>query len=128
MSSASTPSPSCSTAFLIGSNDLTQLTLGVDRDSEIVSFDFDERDPGMPGTNSPRMMTSLRNASRRGARIISFNPLRERALERFQAPQNPVEMITLTSTPISTNIYQVRVGGEGMPHFLLNKAGRHRCD
>jgi len=33
--------------FSIGSNDLTQLTLGVDRDSEIVAFDFDERDPGM---------------------------------------------------------------------------------
>ncbi len=31
----------------IGSNDLTQLTLGVDRDSDIVSFDFDERDPGV---------------------------------------------------------------------------------
>lgn len=33
--------------FSIGSNDLTQLTLGVDRDSQIVSFDFDERDPGV---------------------------------------------------------------------------------
>src|SRR3974377_1400590 len=33
--------------FSIGSNTLTQLTLGVDRDSEIVAFDFDERDPGM---------------------------------------------------------------------------------
>ncbi len=33
--------------FSIGSNDLTQLTLGVDRDSEIVAFDFDEADPGM---------------------------------------------------------------------------------
>ena len=33
--------------FSIGSNDLTQLTLGVDRDSEIVAFDFDERDPAM---------------------------------------------------------------------------------
>ena len=30
-----------------GSNDLTQLVLGVDRDSETVSFDFDERDPGV---------------------------------------------------------------------------------
>jgi pyruvate,water dikinase len=33
--------------FSIGSNDLTQLTLGVDRDSSIVAFDFDERDEGV---------------------------------------------------------------------------------
>ena len=31
----------------IGSNDLTQLTLGVDRDSETVAFDYDERDDGV---------------------------------------------------------------------------------
>lgn len=33
--------------FSIGSNDLTQLVLGVDRDSEIVAFDYDERDEGV---------------------------------------------------------------------------------
>ena len=33
--------------FSIGSNDLTQLSLGVDRDSELVAFEFDERDPGI---------------------------------------------------------------------------------
>lgn len=33
--------------FSIGSNDLTQLTLGVDRDSALVAFEFDERDPGV---------------------------------------------------------------------------------
>jgi len=33
--------------FSIGSNDLTQLTLGIDRDSEIIAEDFDERDPGV---------------------------------------------------------------------------------
>jgi pyruvate, water dikinase len=33
--------------FSIGSNDLTQLTLGVDRDSAIVAFEFDERDEGV---------------------------------------------------------------------------------
>lgn len=33
--------------FSIGSNDLTQLCLGVDRDSEIVAFEFDERDEGV---------------------------------------------------------------------------------
>jgi molybdopterin-dependent oxidoreductase alpha subunit len=91
-------------------------SLGVGKGTVLLE-DFDVADAIFifgqnPGTNSPRMMTSLRNASRRGARIVSFNPLRERALERFQSPQNPAEMITLTSTPISTNIYQVRVGGD----------------
>lgn len=33
--------------FSIGSNDLTQLTLGVDRDSAILANDFDERDEGV---------------------------------------------------------------------------------
>lgn len=33
--------------FSIGSNDLTQLTLGIDRDSAIIAADFDERDPGV---------------------------------------------------------------------------------
>jgi pyruvate,water dikinase len=33
--------------FSIGSNDLTQLVLGVDRDSELVEFDYDERDAGV---------------------------------------------------------------------------------
>jgi molybdopterin-dependent oxidoreductase alpha subunit len=65
-----------------------------------------------PGTNSPRMMTDLRNASRRGAAIISFNPFRERALERFQHPQSPIEMATLSSTQISSRLFQVRVGGD----------------
>ena len=33
--------------FSIGSNDLTQLTLGVDRDSEILATSFDEEDPAV---------------------------------------------------------------------------------
>ena len=33
--------------FSIGSNDLAQLVLGVDRDSELVAHDYDERDPGV---------------------------------------------------------------------------------
>jgi molybdopterin-dependent oxidoreductase alpha subunit len=64
------------------------------------------------GTNSPRMMTELHNAARRGAQIVVFNPLRERALERFQAPQSPLEMATMTSTPIATHYYQVKIGGD----------------
>ncbi|HZD42748.1 MAG TPA: phosphoenolpyruvate synthase, partial [Methanomicrobiales archaeon] len=33
--------------FSIGSNDLTQLTLGIDRDSAVLAGQFDERDPGV---------------------------------------------------------------------------------
>ena len=65
-----------------------------------------------PGTNSPRMMTSLRNASRRGVPIVAINPLRERALERFAAPQSPVEMVTFSSTRIASEYCQVNVGGD----------------
>jgi pyruvate,water dikinase len=47
--------------FSIGSNDLTQLTLGVDRDSDIVAFDFDERDPGMLQMMSMAVLGAKRN-------------------------------------------------------------------
>ncbi|MBX4897059.1 FdhF/YdeP family oxidoreductase [Rhizobium bangladeshense] len=65
-----------------------------------------------PGTNHPRMMTTLHNAARRGIPIVVFNPLKERALERFAAPQDPVEMATLSSRPIASAYYQVRAGGD----------------
>lgn len=65
-----------------------------------------------PGTNHPRMLATLREASKRGCKIVVFNPLRERGLERFQAPQNPFEMATLGSTPIASSYYQVGIGGD----------------
>jgi molybdopterin-dependent oxidoreductase alpha subunit len=65
-----------------------------------------------PGTNHPRMMATLREVSRRGGRIIVFNPLKERSLERFASPQSPVEMVTLASTEIADTYLQVKVGGD----------------
>jgi molybdopterin-dependent oxidoreductase alpha subunit len=75
-----------------------------------------------PGTNHPRMMTTLRDASKRGATILAFNPLKERALERFAAPQDPVEMATLTSTPIASAYYQLTVGGDALAVQGIMKA------
>lgn len=77
-----------------------------------------------PGTNHPRMMATLREASRRGATILAFNPLRERALEKFASPQDPLEMATLGSTPIASAYFQLRIGGDaafvqGMMKALL---------
>ncbi|OZI55333.1 FdhF/YdeP family oxidoreductase [Bordetella genomosp. 5] len=65
-----------------------------------------------PGTNHPRMMATLREAARRGVPIVVFNPLKERALERFASPQSPVEMATMGATPIATTYLQVNVGGD----------------
>src|SRR3984957_17989671 len=65
-----------------------------------------------PGTNSPRMLTELHRASRRNAPIVVFNPLRERALERFAAPQDPIEMATFGETRIASEYCQLRIGGD----------------
>ena len=77
-----------------------------------------------PGTNHPRMLTTLREVAKRGVPIVVLNPLRERGLERFTAPQSPVEMLTLSSTPIASTYYMVKVGGDiavlkGMMKVLL---------
>ncbi|PZQ63046.1 MAG: formate dehydrogenase [Sphingomonas taxi] len=75
-------------------------------------------------TNSPRMLHQLRAAHKRGVEIIVFNPLRERGLERFTDPQNPIEMATGKGTPIATQYHQVKAGGDlavmmGMAKWLL---------
>jgi molybdopterin-dependent oxidoreductase alpha subunit len=94
------------------------LPLSIGQGKGTVSLeDFDHADAIFsighnPGTNHPRMMTTLREASRRGAPIVVFNPLRERALERFASPQDPVEMATFSSTPIASAFHQLRVGGD----------------
>jgi molybdopterin-dependent oxidoreductase alpha subunit len=77
-----------------------------------------------PGTNHPRMLATLRKASIRGAKIVVLNPLRERGLERFTSPQEPVEMMTGRSTPIASDYLQVKIGGDvavlkGMMKTLL---------
>jgi molybdopterin-dependent oxidoreductase alpha subunit len=64
------------------------------------------------GSNSPRMLHSLQHLSQRGVPIITFNPLRERGLESFKNPQNPVQMLGGKATPISSQYHQVKAGGD----------------
>ena len=54
-----------------------------------------------PGTNHPRMLTTLQAAARRGCRIVSINPLREVGLARFQHPQKPLEAARRAGTPLA---------------------------
>jgi molybdopterin-dependent oxidoreductase alpha subunit len=64
-----------------------------------------------PGTNHPRMLTSLLHAVRRGARIVAINPLHETGLVAFKHPQEPLHLIG-PGTPLSSLFLQVRINGD----------------
>jgi molybdopterin-dependent oxidoreductase alpha subunit len=77
-----------------------------------------------PGTNHPRMLATLREVSKRGVPIVAINPLPERGLERFTSPQDPLEMVTGTATPLASTYYKIKCGGDaamlkGMMKWLL---------
>ncbi len=108
--------PDCSNMCHEPSGAALKPTLGVGKGT-VTLADFELADAIFifgqnPGTNHPRMLGELRAAAKRGARIVSFNPLRERGLERFANPQSPVEMATLSSTTISSHYFQPRIGGD----------------
>lgn len=80
-----------------------------------------------PGTNHPRMLGELRAAAKRGCRIVVFNPLRERGLERFVHPQSPADMLLGTHTKIATHYFQPRIGGDlavliGIAKIVIERA------
>jgi formate dehydrogenase major subunit len=64
-----------------------------------------------PGTNHPRMLTSLEAAKRRGARVVAVNPLPEAGLLSFKNPQRPRGVVG-RGTGLADVFLQVRVGGD----------------
>jgi formate dehydrogenase major subunit len=64
------------------------------------------------GTNSPRMMTNLVEARKRGVPIVAVNPMPERALIRFTEPQDMIQMATFGSTPIASEFVHMKIGGD----------------
>ncbi|HEY0957296.1 MAG TPA: FdhF/YdeP family oxidoreductase [Roseateles sp.] len=108
--------PDCSNMCHEPSGSAMKPTIGVGKGT-VTLADFELADCILvfgqnPGTNHPRMLGELRAARKRGARIVSFNPLRERGLERFADPQNAMEMATLGDSPISSHYFQLKVGGD----------------
>lgn len=108
--------PDCSNMCHEPSGSGMRPTIGVGKGT-VTLHDFEQADTIFvfgqnPGTNHPRMLGELRAARKRGARIVSFNPLRERGLERFADPQNAIEMATLGDSPISSHYFQLQVGGD----------------
>jgi molybdopterin-dependent oxidoreductase alpha subunit len=64
-----------------------------------------------PGTNHPRMLSTLQQAVRRGAKVVSINPLREAGTEGFRHPQEVRGMLGL-ATALSSMHVPVRINGD----------------
>ena len=64
-----------------------------------------------PGTNHPRMLSALEIAKRRGATIISINPLREAGLVNFRNPQKPRGVVG-KGTDIADLHLPIRLNGD----------------
>jgi pyruvate,water dikinase len=96
--------------FSIGSNDLTQLTLGVDRDSELLAHLFDERDPGVKKLIA--MVTAAAHAAGRKVGLCG------------QAPSDHPEFATFLADVGLDSISVTADALPGVVHQLASSTGR----
>lgn len=105
--------PDCSNMCHESSGVALNRTLGLGKGS-VKLEDFKEADVIMifgqnPGTNHPRMLSSLEEAKKQGVKVISVNPLKEPGLIKFKNPQG---LSLLKSTAISDHYLQVKINGD----------------
>ncbi|MCD1265416.1 CbbBc protein [Shinella sumterensis] len=108
--------PDCSNMCHEASGVALRQAIGIGKGTVLLE-DFEKADAIFvigqnPGTNHPRMLGDLRRAAIRGARIVVFNPVREKGLERFSDPQDKIEMLRGGSTDIASHYFQPRLGGD----------------
>ncbi|MCA1591976.1 MAG: FdhF/YdeP family oxidoreductase [Acidobacteria bacterium] len=91
-----------------------------------------------PGTNHPRMLTSLEQAKRNGAKILAINPLPEAGLmsvvnpnpQEYSNPLKfPLAMLGGKGTPLADLFVPVRIGGDmallkGMSKVLFEEEAK----
>nr|WP_298688927.1 FdhF/YdeP family oxidoreductase [uncultured Dongia sp.] len=118
--------PDCSNMCHEASGVALRQAIGVGKGT-VTLADFEQADAIFvvgqnPGTNHPRMLGDLRKAAMRGARIVVFNPIRERGLERFSDPQDKLQMLRGGSTAIASDYLQPRMGGDMAAFRGMSKA------
>ncbi len=107
--------PDCSNMCHESSGSALNETLGLGKGS-VKLDDFEKAEVIMilgqnPGTNHPRMLSALEKAKRKGAKIISINPLFEAGLLKFKHPQDTNDVIF--GGEKLTDIYlQIRINGD----------------
>jgi pyruvate,water dikinase len=99
--------------FSIGSNDLTQLVLGVDRDSEIVAFDFDERDPGVLEMLRLAVVGAKRNGRHVG--ICGEAPANHPEIAQFLT-RHGIDSISVNPSSLWRTIAVVREAEQALSH------------
>ncbi|MCW3158709.1 FdhF/YdeP family oxidoreductase [Micropruina sonneratiae] len=73
-----------------------------------------------PGTNHPRMLSSLEKVKANGGRIIAVNPLIEAGLKGFRNPQT-VKGVLLGGVELTDDYVQIRLNGDLAFFAGLNK-------
>jgi molybdopterin-dependent oxidoreductase alpha subunit len=117
--------PDCSNMCHESSGVALSESIGLGKASVRLS-DFNETDLVIvigqnPGTNSPRMLSSLEDAKRAGAKMIAINPLPEAGLLNFVNPNPqhhpnpltlPFDLLTNRGTKLADLHLPVRIGGD----------------
>lgn len=107
--------PDCSNLCHESSGVALIQTIGIGKGSVLLE-DFEKTDlifvvGQNPGTNHPRMLSTLSVAKRNGAKIISVNPLPEAGLLGFRNPQSPAGLAGV-SQPLTDQLLQIRLNGD----------------
>jgi molybdopterin-dependent oxidoreductase alpha subunit len=107
--------PDCSNMCHESSGSALTETIGIGKGT-VTLHDFEQAEAIFivgqnPGTNHPRMLTTLQAAKRRGCTIVHINPLPETGLNRFKHPQE-VFRILGQGTELSDLFLQVRINGD----------------
>lgn len=119
--------PDCSNMCHESSGSALTASIGIGKGSvsieDVASADLILVAGQNPGTNHPRMLSTLETAKRNGARIIAINPLPEAGLLGFKDPQR-VSGVIGGGTSIADDFLQIRLGGDlalfqGLGRLLL---------
>jgi molybdopterin-dependent oxidoreductase alpha subunit len=107
--------PDCSNMCHESSGSALTESIGVGKGSVLIE-DLEQADlifivGQNPGTNHPRMLSTLEKAKHNGARIIAVNPLPEAGLLNFRNPQK-VSGVIGHGTQLADRFLQIRVGGD----------------
>jgi len=107
--------PDCSNMCHESSGAALSQTIGIGKGT-VTLEDIEQSDCLMimgqnPGTNHPRMLTSLEQTVKNGGKIISVNPLFETGLKAFAHPQKPSGLAGLSTTLASLHL-PVRLNGD----------------